>query len=205
MNIYIVIDMQNDFITGSLANKDAENIVEPITNFLEKIQKKKNTIVIATRDTHQDDYLETYEGKNLPIAHCIEKTEGWQINSKILEPLTTKTKEFKNKKLLKNVFLLDKEWFNAGETEWDMLLQSIEYDFGYGLNNIEDIVLMGTCTDICVISNAFSLKALFPEQDITILSDLCAGLTPEKHNAALEVMKSCQMKVMTSEEYLNEK
>lgn len=202
MKLYVIVDMQNDFITGSLANETADKVANKISNFIKKVKKDKKSVIVATRDTHYDNYLETYEGKNLPVVHCIEGTEGWQLDSRIIESLT---KDKDNKKIEDNVFILDKEWFNAGEYLWDELINFIEEFFKKENGKIEEIILMGTCTDICVISNAFSLKSIFPEQDIIILKDLCAGLTKEKHEAALNVMQSCQMKVMNQEEYLNEK
>lgn len=170
MKILIVVDMQNDFIDGALGTKEAEKIV---ANVKEKIDtyRSNNDEVIFTRDTHFDDYLETQEGKNLPVKHCIKDTFGWQISSKldvadsvIIDKLT-----FGSTKLME--YLLSKQ-------------------------NISEIQLVGLCTDICVISNAFLLKAALPEVLISVDSRCCAGVTPESHNRALESMKTCQIMVI---------
>lgn len=195
--LYVVVDMQNDFITGSLANKEAEAIVEPMAKFLGEVIKDKHNIVVATRDSHGEGYLDTYEGKNLPIVHCLDASPGWQIHDDLINVLRDEKNE---KKLHKNAFVMDKEYFNAGEKLWCEFLIAIDKYYKKVID-FDHIVFMGTCTDICVISNAFSLKAIYPEIDFVIISDLCAGLTVEKHNAALEVMRSCQMKVMSLEEY----
>lgn len=195
--LYVVVDMQNDFIHGALANKDAQEIVKPMADFLEKIcQDYNNSIIVATRDTHNENYLNTYEGKNLPIPHCIKGTLGWKVNSKIQNVIT---------RYPITCMCLDKEYFNAGEIVWLETFERIQQIPRNDNLDFDKIVIMGTCTDICVISNAFTLKSLFPNIDIIVLSDLCAGLSKEKHEAALNVMQSCQMKVMTSKEYLNEK
>ncbi len=164
----IVIDMQNDFVTGSLANEAAQAIVKPIIN---KISAYQGT-VIATRDTHTVDYLKTPEGKALPVEHCIINTEGWQIVDKIKEAIEKK----KDKRIIdKPTFGLVRDW---------------------KLGTYDCVEIVGTCTDICVVSNALILKALYPELKVKVIAELCAGLTPEKHAAALEVMKSCQIEVV---------
>lgn len=195
--LYVVVDMQNDFITGALANPSAQKIVKPMTDFLKEISKDYyNSMIVATRDTHDENYLNSYEGKNLPIPHCIKRTLGWEINSEILNAIT---------KYPIITIALDKKYFNAGENEWQDTFSEIKKLIASDDLEFEEIVIMGTCTDICVISNAFSLKALYPNIDIIVLSDLCAGLTKEKHESALDVMRSCQFKVMTSEEFLKDK
>lgn len=164
----VVIDMQNDFVTGSLANVNAEAIVKPIAN---KIASFQGT-VIATRDTHEENYLDTPEGKMLPIAHCIAGSDGWQIVDKIRDAIEKK----KDKRIInKPTFGLVRDW---------------------KLGAYDAVELVGTCTDICVVSNALILKALYPELKVKVHASLCAGLTPEKHIAALEVMKSCQIEVI---------
>lgn len=167
--VLIVIDMQNDFINGSLSNPDAEKIIP----FIEKeILSNKYDEVIFTQDTHISDYLNTQEGQNLPIEHCIYGTHGWQIVDSL-------NKYVKDNTICKTTF---------GYTNW-----LNEY---FHFKNVKEIVVVGTCTDICVISNVLILKATYPEIKITVLSQGCAGLTIEKHNAALEVMKSCQVNVI---------
>ena len=170
MKILIVVDMQNDFIDGALGTKEAEKIV---ANVKEKIDtyRSNNDEVIFTRDTHFEDYLETQEGKNLPVKHCIKDTFGWQISSKldVADSVVIDKPTFGSTKLME--YLLSKQ-------------------------NISEIQLVGLCTDICVISNAFLLKAALPEVLISVDSRCCAGVTPQTHNAALETMKMCQIEII---------
>lgn len=165
--LLIVVDMQNDFITGSLANKDAQAIVEPMVEYIKNFEGD----VCYTYDTHTKDYLNTTEGKLLPIEHCIDGTDGWFINSKIYSAA-------------KSIWHVEKPTF--GYKDWDK----------ESLDGYDEIIMIGTCTDICVISNALIIKAQYPDIPIKVIGSLCAGLTPEKHNAALEVMRSCQIEVI---------
>ena len=166
--ILIVIDMQNDFITGSLANPDAQAIIPGIEKKIQEY-KKANQEIIFTRDSHKTDYFNTAEGKALPIMHCIEGTWGWLVVDQLNHP------EYKH---------INKRTF--GYRDW-------LYEFNDVIDTIE---LVGTCTDICVISNAILLKTQFPNTKVIVDASCCAGLTPEKHKAALEVMKSCQIEVI---------
>lgn len=169
MKILIVVDMQNDFIDGALGTKEAEKIV---ANVKEKIDtyRSNNDEVIFTRDTHFENYLETQEGKNLPVKHCIKDTFGWQISSKlnVADSVVIDKPTFGSTKLME--YLLSKQ-------------------------DISEIQLVGLCTDICVISNAFILKSKFPEVVISVDSSCCAGVSPESHNRALESMKTCQIMI----------
>lgn len=171
MKLLVVIDMQNDFINGALGTKEAENIVENVKNKTEKFEGE----IVFTRDTHSDDYLETSEGKNLPVKHCIKNTNGWQI-CPTLEPYRT-GKTF------------DKITFGSVEL--------MEYAKKLNENDkVEEITLVGLCTDICVISNAMLLKAALPETKITVDARCCAGVTPESHKNALSAMKMCQINII---------
>ena len=163
----IVVDMQNDFIDGALGTKEAVAIVPAVC---EKIKSFDGT-VIFTRDTHEENYLETQEGKNLPVKHCIRGTEGWQITSAL--PVG-------------DSLVVDKPSF--GSTELPNAVAR--------LGELDEIELCGLCTDICVISNAMILKATFPEVQMVVDHACCAGVTPESHNNALEAMKMCQIKVI---------
>lgn len=164
--VLIVIDMQKDFVDGSLANQAAQEIVTPIAEYIRAFDGK----VIATRDTHGTEYLTTAEGKHLPVEHCIKGTDGWKITDKIAAALQER-----------NAVILDKPTF--GYLGWGMLG---EYD---------EAVLIGTCTDICVVSNALILKAMFPDLNVKVVGKLCAGTTKENHSAALQVMRCCQVDV----------
>lgn len=163
----IVVDMQNDFIDGSLGTKEAQGIVG---NVKEKIKEYRDAgkQIIFTRDTHPHDYLETYEGRHLPVPHCIKGSIGWQLSEEL---------DFD----LDNDVLVDKPTF--GWLNWK------DFDF-------KSVELCGLCTDICVISNALIIRANYPEIDITVDASCCAGVTPETHKSALETMKMCQIEVI---------
>ena len=174
--ILVVVDMQNDFISGALGSAEAEAIVPAAA---EKISGFEGT-VFATLDTHYDNYSETSEGKHLPVPHCIKGTAGHELAPEIAAALSSK----KFTKVEKNTF-------------GSLLLPKLIRETA-GENDKElDIELIGLCTDICVASNALILKANFPEADISVDARCCAGVTPEKHIAALETMKSCQINVIS--------
>lgn len=170
MKLLIVIDMQNDFIDAALGTKEAVAIVPNIAAKIAEYRKAGNQVVF-TRDTHQANYLETQEGKNLPVFHCVEGSDGWQISNKL---------EVGDSKIF------NKPSFGSMELA----------DYVAGLNAIEEIELIGLCTGICVISNAFILKAKLPEVKITVDSSCCACVTPESHQTALNAMKLCQINVI---------
>ena len=167
MKYLIVVDMQNDFITGTLRSELAKEIVP---NVVEKV-KSFDGKVIFTRDTHYAEYMQTQEGKNLPIKHCIKDTDGWQICDE-LKPYVSE--------------VVDKITFGS------INLPKILEDYN---EEIEKIELCGLCTDICVISNAVILKAAFPEVKIEVDSNCCAGVSVESHNTALNAMKAVQIAV----------
>lgn len=178
MKVLIIVDMQNDFITGALGTPEAvsakENIVNKICNMNEV--EVENTFIFFTRDTHYENYMDTLEGKMLPILHCQFETDGWEIDSDI----AVAADDFAQ-------IVFDKITF--GSTG---LLEELEER----KDTIDEIEICGVCTDICVISNALPIRMLFPNMKITIDSACCAGVTPEKHEAALEVMRSCQIEVV---------
>lgn len=172
MKLLVVVDMQNDFIDGSLGTEEAAAIVSRVA---EKI-KGFDGRVWATRDTHQKNYLSTQEGRKLPVEHCIEGTDGWQIHSEIAGLLREEP--------------IDKPTFGSVELgrrarEWNER------------ERLESITLIGLCTDICVISNAILLKANLPEVPIIVDASCCAGVTPESHARALEAMKLCQIEIVS--------
>lgn len=169
---YVIIDMQNDFIDGALGTKEAQAVVPRIEAKI--VASKKDTSVstdlIFTQDTHGENYLDTQEGQKLPLPHCIKDTKGWNICRQLLPYTLFAT-------------ILEKPTF--GST--DLIAETAEYD---------RIVLMGVCTDICVISNAMLLKAFYPEKEICVDASCCAGVTPESHERALEAMKMCQIDIL---------
>ena len=167
--LLVVVDMQKDFIDGSLGTKEAQEIVP---NVAEKIKEYQNAgdQVVFTFDTHYENYLETQEGKRLPVKHCIKGTEGWELDKAL--------QDFKGE-------YFEKPSFGSRElAQW-----AEKGDFS-------SIELVGLCTDICVISNAMLLKAFLPEVPIMVDSLCCAGVTPESHERALEAMKACQIEVL---------
>ena len=168
----IVVDMQKDFVDGALGTKEAVAIVP---NVVKKINEFDGEIIV-TYDTHFEDYMETSEGKNLPVPHCIKDTEGWQLDKNVANALEGKEYTVVEKITFGSVDLPD---FIEEKTE--------------GENFSAELV--GLCTDICVVSNALVLKANFPEAEISVDSAACAGVTPETHEAALTTMKMCQIAV----------
>lgn len=168
MRYLIVVDMQNDFTTGSLGSPHAAAI---IPNVVDKV-KSFDGRIIFTRDTHGDDYMTTQEGKKLPVMHCIKDTDGWQICDE-LKPYVRQ--------------VVDKVTFGSVD---------IPHILSKSGEAIEEIELCGLCTDICVISNAMILKAAFPEVKITVDANCCAGVTMESHKTALDAMKMVQIEVV---------
>lgn len=175
MKVLAVIDMQNDFIDGSLGTKEAEAIVPEVARYIREFDGK----VVATRDTHGEDYLESAEGKNLPVVHCVKGTKGWELRPEIQEALDGK----------QGCVVIDKPTF--GSVELGEYVKNIN-EAG---EPVDEITVIGLCTDICVISNALLLKAYVPEAPIRAVASCCAGVTPQSHEQALEAMKMCQIEI----------
>ena len=171
--ILVVVDMQKDFVDGALGSKDAVAIVPAV---VKKIREFDGEIFV-TYDTHGENYMETAEGKKLPVPHCIKGTEGWELDSEVTAALAEK-----------KYTAVEKVTFGSVD-----LPQIIKNTVSGEEFTIE---IIGLCTDICVVSNALVLKANFPEAAITVDSACCAGVTPEKHEAALETMRSCQIDII---------
>ena len=167
----VVVDMQNDFIDGALGTAEAVAIVPKV---VEKIREYPADRIIATRDTHESNYLETQEGRRLPVEHCIKGTKGWEIREEVALAMP-------------RAVIVDKPTF--GSTQLVRLLQS-EYD-----EEDMEIELVGLCTDICVVTNALLLKTALPDVKVTVDAGCCAGVTPESHEAALLTMKMCQVEI----------
>lgn len=170
--ILLVIDMQNDFIDAALGSREAKAIVDAVK---EKIRSYPAENVIATMDTHGENYMDTQEGRNLPVMHCIRGTRGWQLQADIAE-------------LLRHVKIYEKPSFGSMELAEELKKLSEKEEI--------ELELVGLCTDICVVSNALLLKAAMPEVKISVDAACCAGVTVEKHRAALETMRSCQIHVV---------
>ncbi len=161
----IVVDMQKDFIDGALGTKEAAAIVDRVKQKIAKYQENGDEIIF-TRDTHQADYLNTNEGKYLPVEHCFEGSEGWRIPKELEVP---------------GAIYINKP--NFGYLNWEQY-------------NLEDVEIVGLCTDICVVSNALIIKTVYPEIRVVVDAGCCAGVTPESHAAALTTMKMCQVEVI---------
>ena len=170
--ILLVIDMQNDFIDGSLGTPEAQTIVDRVA---EEIGKYPAGDVFATRDTHGKNYLDTQEGKNLPVVHCVQDTPGWELHPRIAAALG-------------DAQIIDKPSFGSVELARLMTRLALEEEL--------EITLVGLCTDICVVSNALLIKAFLPETPVSVVADCCAGVTPESHDAALKTMAMCQVKIV---------
>lgn len=174
MKALVVIDMQNDFITGSLGTPEAVSIVPNVKKKVEEAVTNGD-IIVYTRDTHFGRYLESKEGQKLPVEHCIRNTDGWQIHPDVLPPAG-----------YQKTFTLNKYTFGSQE-----LPMSLE-----GIVNLNEIEVVGLCTDICVVSNALILKANFYNTaEVSVDAACCAGVTPESHEAALKTMEMCQINV----------
>lgn len=170
--ILVVIDMQNDFIDGALGTAEAVEIVDKV---VKKIRSYPADCIYATRDTHGEDYLETSEGRYLPVKHCIKNTMGWEIRKEVAQAMPQAS-------------VIDKPTFGSEELAQKLLEESQK-------GGIE-IELIGLCTDICVVTNALLLKTKLPETKIKVDASCCAGVTPESHEAALLTMKMCQVEVV---------
>lgn len=168
MKILVVVDMQNDFIDGALGTPEAVAIVPYVKGLIESFDGK----VIFTRDTHTENYMDTQEGKNLPVPHCIKGTHGWEIRAEL--------------DALRKTDAIDKITFGSSQLP-DVLAKEAD---------IESVTFAGLCTDICVISNAMIVKAYFPEIPVIVDARACAGVTPESHKTALDAMKMCQIKII---------
>lgn len=170
MDVLLVIDLQNDFIDGALGNKGNDKIVKPIESLVENFDGE----VIFTRDTHDENYLESLEGSHLPVKHCIKNSKGWQIKI-----------DTKNHKII------DKPSFGSYElVEYLKKLNEKE--------KIENIYMVGICTDICVLSNAILIKNALLNTEVTVIEDLCKATNEKNHKIALEAMKSCQVNIVNS-------
>lgn len=168
MKTLIIIDIQNDFVSPfALGSKEAESIIDPVCDL---IRSWKGNIIV-TLDTHGCNYLETREGQMLPIPHCIKHTKGWQLNDDISKALSMKP----------GVKYVEKSSF--GQFHWD-------------IDDEGEIVIVGLVTNICVINNALIMRNLFPNRQISVIADCCAGTTPEDHKKALDIMKTNHINIL---------
>ena len=186
MRVLLLIDLQKDFIDGALGSAEAQAIIPRVVEKLNNYEDKRNTLVLYTKDTHYDNYMDTLEGKMLPVPHCIENTPGWSINKDIERAvrsnsfLTYSSDKIINSRVYKNTF--------GSDDLRDFFLKFKD--------KIDEVEFVGLCTDICVISNVLMCRQTLPDTKIVVDASCCAGVTPDKHKAALEVMKSCQIEVI---------
>ena len=186
MNVLVLVDLQTDFIDGSLGTLEAQTIIPRIVKKINNYPDKSNTLVLYTKDTHYDDYLDTLEGSILPIKHCIENTPGWSINKDVERAvksnrfLSYSSDKIINSRVYKNTFGSD----------------DLREFFVKFVDKIESVEFVGLCTDVCVVSNVLMARQALPNTEIYVDKNCCAGTTPDKHEAALEVMKSCQINVI---------
>ena len=169
----VVVDMQKDFIDGSLGTAEAQAIVPAAAEKIRAFDGK----IFATLDTHGENYLQTAEGRKLPVEHCIKGTPGWEINAEIKSALEGKDAVYTEKGTF-------------GSLELPRLIEEAAQGEDF------EAEFIGLCTDICVVSNVLIVKAAFPEMKISVDSACCAGVTPGKHEAALETMRSCQIDII---------
>ena len=193
MKVLIVVDMQKDFIDGSLGTKEAQAIVPLVAETIEQMAAP-DTVIIFTKDTHPEDYMSTLEGKNLPVRHCIKGTAGHSIVDEVfsayLNVIDTYADAYEVYPMtVINPIKVEKSTFGSIE------LQNILFDINERLG-VEEITLMGIDTSICVLSNAILCKATLPEVPINVIADCCSSVTPEAHKRALETMKLCQINII---------
>ncbi len=195
-NVFIVVDMQNDFVDGALGTPEAQAIVNKVADQI-RARANKDTILLVTKDTHNTDYMETLEGKNLPVAHCIKNTHGWELAPAIQEAIyDTRDKYFGFDSYFPYVadHIVCKPTF--GSLDLVNLLYVIDDMTGTQPGEVAEITLMGLCTGICVLSNAMLAKATLPEVPVRVVADCCACVTPESHKTAIEAMKLCQIEII---------
>lgn len=176
MDVLLVIDLQNDFVDGALGNEGNDKIVKPIEKLVDDFKGE----VIFTRDTHEENYLESLEGKHLPVTHCIINTHGWEIK------IPTKGKK-----------IIDKPSFGSYEL--------VDYLIGLDKKEkIENIYMVGICIDICVLSNAIMIKNALLDAEVTVIEDLCRATSEKAHKASLVAMKSCQVNIIKAKDFIQE-
>lgn len=194
MKLLVVVDMQKDFIDGSLGTAEAQAIVPKVAKLI-KASADGDTAIIFTADTHDDDYSMTLEGQTLPVPHCIIGTEGWYIHPDITDAYAEVIDRYVDLDVLNNGFdhcnsLVRKPSFGS------INFQNILYEIDEEIEPIDEITFCGLCTGICVLSNAILAKATLPEVPINVVADCCACVTPASHNTALEAMKLCQINII---------
>ena len=191
--VLVVVDMQNDFCgsEGSLTTPEAQAIVPKVADYI-RTHADKDTVLLMTKDTHNPDYMETLEGKKLPVAHCIKNTHGWELAPAIQEAIYDTRDKYHD---FDSYFPYVADHIVCKPTFGSLDLMNLLYVLDEE-NDIKEVTFLGICTDICVISNSMLAKATLPEATIKVVADCCAGVTPERHSIALEAMEYCQIEIV---------
>ena len=187
----VIIDMQNDFIDCALGTPEAQTIVPKVANYIRQ-NADKDTVLVFTKDTHEVNYMDTQEGKHLPVAHCIKNTHGWELAPAIQEALYDVRGKYDSCDTYfpyMTDHVITKPSF--GSLDFVNLLYALNDDYG-----IDEVTLMGLCTGICVLSNAMLAKATLPEAPIRVVEECCACVTPDSHKTAIDAMRLCQIEII---------
>ena len=194
MKALIVVDMQKDFITGPLGSPEAEAAVPHVIEAIAKYCSS-DTILVATRDTHYDNYMKTQEGQKLPVPHCIEGSKGWMYDDEVAATIMTYLPLYGNfdDMYMCDVPYIDKPTF--GSIDLLNYFSNLTGADGWPVE-VDEFIVCGVCTDICIVSSCHLLKAAFPEAKVSVIEKACAGVTPESHRAAINTMRSCQVEII---------
>ena len=189
--VLVIVDMQNDFVDGALGTPEAQAIVPKVADYI-RTHADKDTVLVFTKDTHEVNYMDTLEGKNLPVAHCIKDTHGWEIHPAIQEALYDVRGKYDSCDTYFPYMadhIICKPSF--GSLDFVNLLYALNDDYG-----VDEVTLMGLCTGICVLSNAMLAKATLPEVPVRVVEECCACVTPDSHKTAIDAMRLCQIEII---------
>lgn len=193
--VLVIVDMQNDFVDGALGTPEAQKIVDKVAEQI-RIRASKDTILLVTKDTHEMNYMETLEGKNLPVPHCIKNTHGWELAPAIQEAIydtRDKYHSFDSYFPYVNDHIIEKPTF--GSIDLQNLLYMLDENCGQ-TGDVAEVTLMGLCTGICVMSNALLAKATLHNIPVRVVEDCCACVTPDSHKTAIDAMRLCQIEII---------
>lgn len=195
--VLVIVDMQNDFVDGALGTPEAQAIVPKVADYI-RTHADKDTVLVFTKDTHDVDYMDTQEGKHLPVAHCIKDTYGWELAPAIQEAIYDTRDKYFDFDSYFFPYVVDhivcKPTF--GSLDLVNLLYALDDDTGMQPGDIAEITLMGLCTGICVLSNAMLAKATLPEVPVRVVEECCACVTPDSHKTAIDAMRLCQIEII---------
>ena len=195
-NVLVIVDMQNDFVDGALGTPEAQKIVSKVADYI-RTHADKDTVLIFTKDTHDIDYMFTQEGKNLPVAHCVKNTHGWELAPAIQEALYDVRGQYHS---FDSYFPYISDHIvckpSFGSLDLVNLLYVLDDDTGMQPGDIAEITMMGLCTDICLLANSVLAKTTLPEVPVRVVADCCAGVTTESHQRALDAMKMLQIEII---------